>query len=98
VDAKTLRVLRVLRDKDPGENLSGWPIAERARVGSGTVYVILMRGERDGWITSRWEDGKPPGLRRRFYQLTGDGRRRLAEAEMERSRDGLRWLVPGRAR
>lgn len=41
---------------------------------SGTVYPLLDRLERAGWVTSRWDDDKGrPGPRRRLYELTPDG-------------------------
>ena len=41
---------------------------------AGSVYPILDRLERSGWVTSRWDDDKSrSGPRRRLYELTGDG-------------------------
>lgn len=41
---------------------------------AGTVYPILERLERSGWLTSQWEeDDSRPGPRRRLYELTVDG-------------------------
>ena len=43
---------------------------------SGTLYPILVRLERAGWVASRWEEvdpvaeGRPT---RRYYRLTGEG-------------------------
>ncbi|WIE62614.1 PadR family transcriptional regulator [Curtobacterium sp. MCLR17_032] len=43
---------------------------------SGTVYPILERLERQGWITSDWDDDADrPGPRRRLYEFTADGQR-----------------------
>lgn len=47
----------------------------RSLTGHGTLYKALGRLERDGLLTSRWEDpaavqGRPP---RRLYQLTARG-------------------------
>ena len=45
------------------------------QLGRGTVYVILDRLEKKGWIKSRLVEA-PPGNRgpaRRKYELTGDG-------------------------
>jgi DNA-binding PadR family transcriptional regulator len=50
---------------------------------SGTLYPILVRLERAGWVESRWEDidpvaeGRPS---RRYYRLTPDG---VATARLE---------------
>ncbi|WP_336211838.1 PadR family transcriptional regulator [Nonomuraea sp. LPB2021202275-12-8] len=39
----------------------------------GTVYPILDRLERSGWVVSTWEsDSARKGPRRRLYRLTGD--------------------------
>lgn len=41
---------------------------------AGSVYPILERLERSGWVTSEWDDdAERPGPRRRLYELTGDG-------------------------
>ena len=41
---------------------------------AGSVYPILERLERAGWVTSEWDDDAArPGPRRRLYELTGDG-------------------------
>ena len=41
---------------------------------AGSVYPILERLERSGWVTSEWDDDRNrPGPRRRLYELTGDG-------------------------
>jgi DNA-binding PadR family transcriptional regulator len=60
---------------------------------SGTLYPILVRLERAGWVASRWEEvdpaaeGRPP---RRYYRLTGEGaveaRREVALIRQQMSR------------
>jgi len=41
---------------------------------AGSVYPILERLERSGWVTSEWDDASDrPGPRRRLYELTADG-------------------------
>ncbi len=60
--------------------LSGYPISRAAMVGSGTVYIVLGRLERLGWVVSEWETPNPlpeGKARRRFYRLTPDGRRQV---------------------
>ena len=50
---------------------------------AGTIYPILDRLERLGWVESEWEVDDRPGPRRRLYTLTGDAvpaARRLLEA------------------
>lgn len=46
------------------------------RVGEGSLYPALHRLEARGWVRSSW--GLSENNRRaRFYELTGEGRRRL---------------------
>lgn len=41
---------------------------------AGSVYPILERLERAGWVDSAWEDDSArSGARRRLYRLTADG-------------------------
>ena len=50
---------------------------------SGTLYPILVRLERAGWVASRWEEADPVAEgrpTRRYYRLTGEG---AAEARRE---------------
>jgi DNA-binding PadR family transcriptional regulator len=70
------RVLLVLLTG--ASRLSGYPISRAGMVGSGHVYVVLARLEREGWVESEWEAGEalPNGGRRRFYHLTPYGRTR----------------------
>ncbi|HEY7819663.1 MAG TPA: PadR family transcriptional regulator [Vicinamibacteria bacterium] len=62
----------------------GFDLMDETGLPSGTVYPALSRLERDGLVTSRWENARiaqkekrPP---RRYYELTTEGRERLAEA------------------
>ena len=43
-----------------------------------SLYPLLYRLEERGWIKGRWVE-KPGERRRRFYQVTADGRAVLAE-------------------
>jgi DNA-binding PadR family transcriptional regulator len=73
----TLEVLEILMTGD--EELYGLKIAQAAGLMTGTVYPILARLERYGWVTSAWEAGEPAesphdkGPRRKFYRLTPTG-------------------------
>jgi len=61
---------------DPGHPHYGLEIAQEADLKSGTIYPILARLERMGWVSSEWEeiDEAAAGRRRRrYYRLTGDG-------------------------
>jgi DNA-binding PadR family transcriptional regulator len=69
-------VLRVFLD-DPAVPVYGFELMQRTRSPSGTVYPILARLERAGWITGQLEmpddasrEGRP---RRRLYRLTAEG-------------------------
>jgi PadR family transcriptional regulator len=64
-------------------NRFGFDIMEATGLTSGTVYPTLDRLEAMGCLTSRWEDARtarhdkrPP---RRYFDLTADGARALAE-------------------
>ncbi len=61
----------------------GLDIVARTGMPSGTVYPTLGRLRKSGLVKARWEDqrvaereGRP---RRRYYDLTGEGARALAE-------------------
>jgi PadR family transcriptional regulator, regulatory protein PadR len=47
-----------------------------------SLYPMLYRLERRGWIIGRWVE-KPGQRRRRYYRLTAEGRRRLAAQRTE---------------
>jgi len=52
----------------------GLLIAARSGRPTGTVYPLLERLEREGFVRSRWEaDGARSGARRRLYTLTVQG-------------------------
>jgi PadR family transcriptional regulator PadR len=52
----------------------GLSIIKRSARPAGSVYPILERLERSGWVDSEWDDDADrPGPRRRMYGLTPDG-------------------------
>jgi PadR family transcriptional regulator PadR len=71
----TLKVLNAVMAAK-GQEVSGAQVARMTGLSSGTLYPILLRLERAGWLVSRWEDispqeeGRP---RRRLYLITGKG-------------------------
>ena len=74
----------------------GFDVIDHTGLPSGTVYPALSRLERDGYVTSSWEDerrahrdGRPA---RRYYRVTAPGVRVLGE-----SVDYYRALIPGAA-
>ena len=71
----TLKVLSVLAEK-PNERRYGLELMEATKLASGTVYPVLSRLEKHGWIEGDWESIDPikEGRRpRRFYTLTPTG-------------------------
>lgn len=71
----------------------GWDLARRLdqqaqgqlQLKEGTLYPALYRLERMGLVVARWEEQATGrrGPRRRAYQLTAKGRRRLAAVRGE---------------
>ena len=62
----------------------GFDIMDATGLPSGTVYPILGRLERDGYVRSRWEaqttasrEKRPP---RRYYEVTAVGAKALADS------------------
>jgi DNA-binding PadR family transcriptional regulator len=82
---QALRVLGIFLDR-PNEALAGADIWNETRLLSGTLYPILVRFEKAGWLTSKWEEvdsaqvGRP---RRRLYRLTGVGYNKAQQALRE---------------
>jgi DNA-binding MarR family transcriptional regulator len=82
----------------PTADWYGLELAARAGIRSGTIYPILARLERLGWLESWWEsvdprdEGRP---RRRLYRLTPEGLRAAVALASEPS---PRAAVPQRAR
>ena len=77
----------------------GFDIMEVTSLPSGTIYPALRRLEAMELVRSDWEDeqrahqkGRP---RRRYYELTAAGKRRLVEAEARYRAVGR--LFPGRS-
>jgi DNA-binding PadR family transcriptional regulator len=64
----------------------GFDIMEVTGLPSGTIYPALRRLEALGLVRSDWEDEQQAHSqarpRRRYYELTAAGKRRLAEAEV----------------
>jgi PadR family transcriptional regulator, regulatory protein PadR len=63
----------------------GFDVMDATGLPSGTVYPALRRLEALELVTSDWESGRQAQEharpRRRYYELTAAGRRRLGEAE-----------------
>jgi len=57
----------------------GYDMSRETGLKSGTLYPILMRLERQGWLEAAWEDEPAPGRpRRHLYRLTALGRAQAA--------------------
>ncbi|MFZ0414339.1 MAG: PadR family transcriptional regulator [Candidatus Acidiferrales bacterium] len=58
----------------PKEWRYGYDLSRETALKSGTLYPILMRLEKRGWLETRWTQaagvGRPP---RHMYRLTSDG-------------------------
>jgi PadR family transcriptional regulator len=70
---QTLRLLAALLGR-PAEWRHGYDLSKETGLKSGTLYPILMRLERQGWLETEWQDagtaGRPP---RHLYRLTSAG-------------------------
>jgi PadR family transcriptional regulator PadR len=81
----TMAVAKVLRVflEDPGSPCYGLELMKATGLPSGSLYPVLARLERAGWVQSRCEqidpvaEGRPA---RRYYELTPEG---LAAARCE---------------
>jgi DNA-binding PadR family transcriptional regulator len=80
----------------PSDETYGFALAQATGLPSGTIYPILSRLADEGLIKSRWEEVETKGQRRRrrYYELTGEGRR-AARAATAKQRAALRMLAPG---
>lgn len=80
--SSTPMVLAILAERDS----YGYAILQRVRELSGgrmewtdgMLYPVLHRLERLGYVEARWETSET-GRRRKYYQITADGRAQLAE-------------------
>jgi DNA-binding PadR family transcriptional regulator len=81
----TLDVLAALLDS-PAETVYGLQLAKATALKTGTVYPILARLERAGWLTSEWEtgDADSTGPRKKFYRLTPTGLEEAHQAVNDR--------------
>ncbi len=83
--SSAMLVLRLLAERD----MYGYQIIEELsarsqnvfEMKSGTLYPLLHTLEQKGWITAYEQTEN--GRERRYYAITGDGRRRLAEKQEE---------------
>ena len=92
IDAKIKRgsgelAILALLDQEP---LHGYEISKRIAQRSGgalefnlaSLYPLLYRMEKRGWVKGNWEEAKN-GRQRRYYRLTPKGKRQLAPLREE---------------
>lgn len=65
----------------------------------GTIYPLLSRLRREGWVTTTWAESES-GPPRRYYSVTPQGRRALTSfaEEWRRFRDSVDQLLPRETR
>jgi PadR family transcriptional regulator len=94
-------VLALLRD----EELYGFELVRRLELAEGlltsegTIYPLLGRLRREGWVETRWEES-PDGPPRKYYRLTGTGREALRHfsVEWENFTKGVNGILEGRTK
>lgn len=58
----------------------GYDLSRETSLKSGTLYPILMRLNKRGWLETRWTEPEAPGRPpRHMYRLTADGLRSARE-------------------
>lgn len=57
-------------------------VADALTTTEGTLYPLLSRLRRGGWVTTTWRES-PTGPPRRYYTLTREGRSALAHFRVE---------------
>lgn len=88
----TLKVVETLAHAAPGDEMFGLRICQQAGLGSGTVYPVLDRLERAGWIVGEWEVEQPAGRpKRRRYALTRVGEGAYVRILERRQAQAQRW-------
>jgi PadR family transcriptional regulator, regulatory protein PadR len=87
---QTLDILEALLAR-PSQWHYGYAISRQTGISSGTLYPVLMRLDRSGWLETRWEETPPPGRPpRHLYRLTGNGRE-WAREELRAARQSEFW-------
>ena len=85
---------------DPAADRYGLDLMRVTGHPSGTLYPILLRLQRAGWVEARWEDVDPASAgrpARRYYRLTPDGvvAARTAVAELRERLEPGAYVLPG---
>jgi PadR family transcriptional regulator, regulatory protein PadR len=61
-----------------------------------SLYPLLYRLEKRGWIDGRWVE-KAGQRRRRYYRLTAEGKKVLAAQRHQPRRGGAAWMNGGKS-
>lgn len=74
-----LCVLLVLRQKQSSYGFEILQFFEQSglEINEGTLYPLLNRMHKNGWLDSNWETPTNGGHPRRFYQLSDTGQQQL---------------------
>lgn len=65
---------------EPREWRYGYDLSRETSLKSGTLYPILMRLSKRGWLETKWTASEGPGRPpRHMYRLTPDGSRAARE-------------------
>ena len=79
-------ILNVLLEGDSYGYKVSQPIIERTNIAmdikNATIYLAFKRMEKEGLITSYWNDN-PDVARRRYYKITSLGKKYLKEKKTE---------------
>lgn len=72
---------------------------DQLAAGEGTVYPLLRRLRKDGWLETFWQESTA-GPPRQYYQLTAQGRQVLAAMRLEWGElvDAVRLFTEGGSR
>jgi DNA-binding PadR family transcriptional regulator len=77
VTKPTIKIATFLAELKTGSTW-GLQICSETKLGSGSVYSVLDRFEKYGWVESFWEDDNGRrGARRRLYKVTQYGKKSL---------------------
>jgi len=76
-----LCVLKALQNKGKGYGLEILLLLKDIglEVNEGTLYPLLNRMQKNGWLESTWDTQTESGHPRRFYQLSDVGKKLLPE-------------------
>ena len=90
ISRQTLLLLEALL-VHPAQWQHGYGLSQQTGLASGTLYPILMRLEKLGWLETRWEDSPAAGRpARHFYRLGGNGRE-WAREELKAAQKSKIW-------